>query len=93
VTLSFSSKAWADYLYWQESNPKIVERINELLKDVARSPFAGIGKPEPLKHEWRDYWSRRIDSKRRLVYRAPAEAILIAQCRFTTNPSAQNQPA
>lgn len=82
MTLSFSSKAWADYLYWQETDPRIVERINELLKDVVRNPFTGIGKPEPLKHEWKGYWSRRIDQKHRLVYRATADAILIAQCRF-----------
>ena len=60
----------------------MVERINELLKDIVRSPFSGIGKPEPLKHQWQGYWSRRIDQRHRLVYRATADAILIAQARF-----------
>ncbi len=82
MILSFASRAWEDYLYWQETDRKIVERINELLRDVTRNPFTGIGKPEPLKHEWRGYWSRRIDAKHRLVYRVTAEAILVAQCRF-----------
>ena len=82
MILSFSSRAWADYLYWQETAPKTVERINELLKDVVRNPFTGIGKPEPLKHEYKGFWSRRIDQQHRLVYRATADAILIAQCRF-----------
>ena len=60
----------------------MVERINELLKDIVRSPFSGIGKPEPLKHQWQGYWSRRIDQRHRLVYRTTADAILIAQARF-----------
>ena len=60
----------------------MVRRINELLKDVVRDPFVGIGKPEPLKHEFKGFWSRRIDQKHRLVYRAMTDAILIAQCRF-----------
>ena len=59
-----------------------MERSNELFKDIVRHPFTGIGKPEPLKHEWKGYWSRRIDAKHRLVYRPTADAILIAQARF-----------
>jgi toxin YoeB len=82
VILSFASQAWTDYLYWQQTDPKMVERVNDLLKDVVRDPFVGIGKPEPLKHEWKGYWSRRIDQKHRLIYRATADAILVAQCRF-----------
>lgn len=82
MTLSFSSRAWADYLYWQENDPKMVSRINDLLKDVARNPFTGIGKPEPLKHEFKGYWSRRIDAKHRLIYRPTDDALMIAQCRF-----------
>jgi toxin YoeB len=82
VILSFASQAWTDYLYWQQTDPKLVERVNDLLKDVVRNPFVGIGKPEPLKHEWKGYWSRRIDQKHRLIYRATADAILVAQCRF-----------
>ena len=82
MNLTFSPQAWADYVYWQGTDPKTVERINELLKDMARNPFTGLGKPEPLKHQWKGYWSRRIDSKYRLIYRATEGEISIAQCRF-----------
>jgi toxin YoeB len=82
VTLSFSPRAWADYQYWQQTDAKLLERINELLRDVVRNPFTGIGKPEPLKHEFKGYWSRRIDQKHRLIYRPAEGAIFIAQCRF-----------
>ena len=82
MILSFASQAWADYLHWQQTDAAMVERINALLKDVTRNPFTGIGKPEPLKHEWKGYWSRRIDHKHRLIYRPTEGAILIAQCRF-----------
>ncbi len=82
MNLTFTSRAWADYTYWQATDPKTVERINELLKDVLRNPFTGIGKPEPLKHEFKGFWSRRIDHRHRLVYRATTDAILIVQCRF-----------
>ena len=82
MILAFSSRAWADYLYWQDTDPRLVQRINELLKDVVRNPFTGIGKPEPLKYEFAGYWSRRIDQKHRLIYRASQDSILIAQCRF-----------
>jgi toxin YoeB len=80
MNLTFSPQAWADHIYWQTTQPRMVERINELLCDVLRDPHGGIGKPEPLRH--RGYWSRRIDQKHRLVYRPTEGAILIAQCRF-----------
>ncbi len=82
MNLTFSPQAWADYCHWQAIDRDTLERINELLKDTLRSPFVGIGKPEPLRHQWKGYWSRRIDAKHRLVYRATADAILVAQCRF-----------
>ena len=82
MILAFSSRAWDDYLCWQQTDPRMVGRVNELLKDVVRNPFTGIGKPEPLKHEFRGYWSRRIDQRHRLVYQPGKDAILIAQCRF-----------
>ena len=82
MNLTFSPQAWADYTYWQTTDRQMVERINELLRDVLRDPHGGIGKPEPLKHNWKGYWSRRIDQKHRLIYRATATEILIAQCRF-----------
>jgi toxin YoeB len=82
MNLTFSPQAWEDYTYWQGNDPKMVSRINLLLKDVLRSPYSGIGKPEPLKHAFRGYWSRRIDSEHRLIYRAVEGEILIAQLRF-----------
>lgn len=82
MNLTFSPQAWEDYTYWQGNDPKMVSRINLLLKDVMRSPYSGIGKPEPLRHAFRGYWSRRIDSEHRLIYRAVEGEILIAQLRF-----------
>ncbi|MCL1833115.1 MAG: Txe/YoeB family addiction module toxin [Leptospirales bacterium] len=77
--LIFDEKAWEDYQYWQETDKKIVKRINLLLRDIARTGNDGIGKPEPLKH--RDGWSRRIDDRHRLVYLLKDDAIEILQCR------------
>ena len=82
MNLTFSPQAWEDYLFWQATEPKMVSRINQLLKDIIRSPHSGIGKPEPLKDAFRGYWSRRIDSEHRLVYRTVEGGILIAQLRF-----------
>ncbi len=82
MNLTFSPQAWEDYTFWQATDPKMIARINALLKDIARSPHSGIGKPEPLKHAFRGYWSRRIDSEHRLVYKAIEGSILIAQLRF-----------
>ena len=82
MNLTFSPQAWEDYTFWQATDPKIVSRINQLLKDITRSPHSGIGKPEPLKHAFRGYWSRRIDSEHRLVYRTVEGGILIAQAKF-----------
>lgn len=82
MNLTFSPQAWEDYTFWQATDPKLVSRINQLLKDIIRNPHTGIGKPEPLKHAYRGYWSRRIDSEHRLVYRTAEGGILIAQLRF-----------
>jgi len=82
LNLTFSPQAWEDYAFWQKADQKMVSRINQLLKDIMRSPHSGIGKPEPLKHAFRGYWSRRIDSEHRLVYRIVEGGILIAQLRF-----------
>ncbi|HIG27717.1 MAG TPA: Txe/YoeB family addiction module toxin [Verrucomicrobiales bacterium] len=73
---------WADYLYWQENNPKVLARVNELIRDTLRNPFSGIGKPEPLKSNLKGWWSRRITKEHRLVYRVEDEIIIIMQCRF-----------
>jgi len=73
--------AWEDYIYWQTQDRKILKRINQLTKDVARSPFDGVGKPEPLKGSLSGFWSRRINEEHRLVYVVEADAILIISCR------------
>lgn len=82
MRLIFSDHAWNDYLYWQKFDKKILKRINLLIKDVQRSPFEGIGKPEPLKHALSGYWSRRINEEHRFVYKANDNSILIAQLRY-----------
>ncbi len=77
----WSDAAWEDYLYWQQQDRKTLKRINQLLRDIDRNPYAGIGKPELLKHERKGYWSRRIDDTNRLIYRIENGRIEIAQCR------------
>ena len=73
---------WADYLHWQEADRKTLQRINELIRDALRSPFVGIGKPEPLKGNLKSWWSRRITGEHRLVYPVEAQILVIMQCRF-----------
>lgn len=73
--------AWEDYLYWQTQDKKTLKRINQLVKDIARNPFDGIGKPEPLRGNLTGFWSRRIDDEHRLVYAVEENAILIIACR------------
>jgi len=82
MKLIFSEHAWKDYLYWQKTDKKILKRINELIHDIQRNKYEGIGKPEPLKHNLSGYWSRRINSEHRIVYRIESESILIAQLRY-----------
>ncbi|GHV37153.1 Txe/YoeB family addiction module toxin [Spirochaetia bacterium] len=77
----FSESGWEDYLYWQEQNKKILQKINRLLKDIDRNPLGGIGKPEPLKGNYSGYWSRRIDEANRLIYRISQDIIEIHQCK------------
>ena len=79
--ISFSPTGWDEYLYWQMQDKKTLRRINQLLKDIRRSPFDGIGKPEPLRY-CEGYWSRRIDEKNRLVYAVSGEGdIIVLSCR------------
>jgi toxin YoeB len=78
----FVDESWEDYTYWHNTDKKKLKRINELLKDIARNPFDGIGKPEPLKHKYAGFWSRRIDEEHRLIYRYENEEIHILKCRF-----------
>jgi len=82
MKLIFSEQAWDDYLHWQTHDPKLVARINGLIKECARTPFKGTGKPEPLRGALSGWWSRRITQEHRLVYRPSEEGLLIAQCRY-----------
>jgi toxin YoeB len=81
MKLLWLSDAWDDYLYWQQTDRKTLKKINELIKDIKRSPFEGIGSPEPLKHQLSGWWSRRINLEDRLVYRVDDEQVVILQCR------------
>lgn len=82
MTIVFAPQAWEDYLHWQKADKAMVRRINTLIKDILRSPFEGIGKPEPLKHALAGYWSRRINDEHRIVYRIEGDALWIAQLRY-----------
>jgi toxin YoeB len=86
VRLAFLPPAWEDYLHWQSEDARMVARINDLIRDALRSPFRGIGKPEPLRGNWAGWWSRRIDGEHRLVYRVAGKGeeqrLEIAQCRY-----------
>ena len=77
----WSDTSWDDYLYWQKQNKKLLKKINELIKDIEREPFEGLGKPEPLKNNLSGWWSRRIDDTHRIVYRIENGNLEIAQCR------------
>lgn len=82
MMLTWASPAWEDYLYWQKTDKKTLKRINRLIKEISRQPFEGLGDPEPLKHNWSGYWSRRIDREHRLVYKVTDQSIVIVQCRY-----------
>ncbi|WP_377110482.1 Txe/YoeB family addiction module toxin [Pseudoalteromonas sp. R86517] len=80
--LSWTDEAWNSYVYWQTQDKKTLKRINKLIVDVKRSPFDGIGKPEPLKENLSGFWSRRIDDTNRLVYAVDDTAITVISCRY-----------
>ena len=86
MKLTFSSRAWDEYLYWQAEDAGLLDRINALLKECMRDPFCGLGKPEPLGQNMAGWWSRRINREHRLVYRVTgsgdAQALEVAQCRY-----------
>jgi len=82
MLLIWAELAWQDYLYWQEIDKKKLKRINALIKDINRQPFQGLGDPEPLRHHWSGYWSRRIDREHRLVYKADETTVTVVQCRY-----------
>ncbi len=78
----FVEESWEDYLYWQKTDKKILKRINEMLKDISRHPFEGLGKPEPLKHKYKGLWSRRITDEHRLIYQIKDDKIRVIKCHF-----------
>lgn len=86
MRLLWSDRAWEDYLHWQAADPPTLRRLDDLIKDASRSPFAGLGKPEPLKGHLKGWWSRRITGSHRLVYRVGGtgleQTLEIAQCRW-----------
>lgn len=81
MEFKFSSDAWREYLYWQTQDKRTLRRINELLRDIERGGYEGIGKPEPLRENFSGYWSRRIDEQHRLVYRLVGDVCEIIQCK------------
>jgi len=82
MKLIFAGQAGEDYLYWQKTDKKLLERINTLIKDITRSPIEGVGKPEPLKNALSGYWSRRINDEHRIVYKIADGSVWIAQLRY-----------
>ena len=82
MRIVFSSQGWEDYLHWQANDPKLLSRVNGLIKECARTPFQGTGKPEPLRGSLSGSWSRRLTQEHRLVYRTEGDDLLIAQCRY-----------
>ena len=74
--------AWDDYQYWQQTDKKVAQKINTLIKECQRTPFEGTGNPEPLKYKYNGFWSRRITGEHRLVYKAEENTLYIAQCRY-----------
>jgi toxin YoeB len=81
VILAFSARAWNDYLWFQNNDKQLLKKTNELIKDTLRSPFEGIGKPEPLKRNLSGYWSRRTNDEHRLVYKVTSDFLIIASCK------------
>ena len=81
MIISFHPQAWDDYLHWQQTDKAILKKINNLIRDISRDPFDGIGKPEQLKENLSGFWSRRITDEHRIVYMMDGDDIIIAQCR------------
>ena len=82
MRLVFVDESWEDYLYWQKNDKKILKKVNDLIKDIIRTPFTGKGKAEPLKFKYQGFWSRRINQENRLIYQVKNDEIRIAKCRF-----------
>ena len=82
MKLIWSESSWQEYLWWQNNDKKTLKKINNLIKEIKKDPFNGLGKPEPLKHELAGCWSRRITSEHRLVYFIEDNAVNIVSCRY-----------
>ena len=82
MEIIFSKNAWEDYLSWQQENKKILRKINQLIKEIQRTPFQGTGNPGPLKYDLAGFWSRRIDREHRLVYRITDQTVFIYSCKY-----------
>ena len=82
MRITFTKNAWEDYVSWQKEDKKVLRKINELIKEIQRTPFEGKGKPEPLKYDLAGYWSRRIDREHRLVYQYEDGEVLVYGCRY-----------
>ena len=82
MKIIFTPSAWEEYLFWQSTNPKNLNRINSLIKETVRNPYSGIGKPEGLKYMLSGYWSRRVDQQNRMVYKVEEDSLLIVQLRY-----------
>jgi toxin YoeB len=82
MRIIFSKNGWEDYISWQNEDKKFLKKINALIKEIQRTPFDGIGKPEPLKFDLAGMWSRRIDQEHRLVYQVDGNDLLIYACRY-----------
>lgn len=82
MKIVFSSQGWDDYLWWQQQDRKLLKRINQLIHDIERNGNEGLGKPEPLKHGFQGYWSRRINAEHRLIYKVIDNEVRIAACRY-----------
>ena len=80
--ITFRKRAWEDYVHWQQTDRKMLQRINALIRDIRRDPCSGLGKPEPLRHQFAGLWSRRIDDEHRLVYGFIDDEPVIVQCRY-----------
>ena len=81
ANISFLPEAWEDYVYWQGQDKKTLKKINQLLQDICRNEYEGIGKPEPLAGNLSGWWSRRIDEAHRIVYRIENDTAIVLQCR------------
>lgn len=82
MRITFSKNSWEDYISWQKEDKNILKKINQLIKEIRRTPYQGLGNPEPLKYELTGFWSRRIDREHRLVYQVFENELLIYSCKY-----------